>query len=109
MSATTTKVGRYTVLGGTNYGVTPYYPSLDRRLNSAVPIVIKCKDAQEAQTAFQLHSILVQLGLNTADSGPELVAQNISQSEQISKVFPAGGPFYAVYNGKTERAIYVRQ
>jgi hypothetical protein len=75
-----------------------------------MPIVIKCTNEEEAKTAFNLQQVFVggTLDYRQAESAPELFAQAIIHSTQITNVFNIAGPFHAVYRGRTEKAIYVR-
>ncbi|KAJ6450340.1 hypothetical protein C8R47DRAFT_1230301 [Mycena vitilis] len=99
----------YTILGGKSPGVAARAPFLSRAREAPImPIVIKSTNSAEAQAALGLDPILKRLHVDTVDQQPETVAVAIAHSDQISDVFAPRGPFYAVYNGKTERAIYVR-
>ncbi|KAJ7728392.1 hypothetical protein B0H16DRAFT_1470563, partial [Mycena metata] len=79
----------YAVLGGDNAGV------LER-------------PTAEANAAFGLDRLLYRLGYDKAEKDPQTFAKEIAASTQISDIFATAGPFYAVYQGKTQRAIYVR-
>jgi hypothetical protein len=73
-----------------------------------MPIIIKSTNEAEAKAALDLHALFKRLNLSNVEEQPETFAQAIAQSAQISDIFATQGPFYAVYNGKTQRAIYVR-
>ncbi|KAJ6517028.1 hypothetical protein DFH09DRAFT_1099209 [Mycena vulgaris] len=73
-----------------------------------MPIVIKCTSGAEANTALGLQPVFKKLGCETADEHPREFASALMASNQISDIFATTGSFYAVYKGKTERAIYVR-
>lgn len=62
----------------------------------------------EAQAAWGLQGILKRLNPPEAEEHPDAFAQAIAGSTSISDMFATRGPFYAVCNGKTQRAIYVR-
>ncbi|KAJ7447385.1 hypothetical protein B0H11DRAFT_1929744 [Mycena galericulata] len=99
----------YVVVGGSNSGVYEQSPHLSAASGSPIlPIVIKCKTHQEAKTAAGLHAVFEQLGSETAQDNPQDFAKAIANSNHISPLFPSGAPFYAVYVGKNERAIYLK-
>ncbi|KAJ7041255.1 hypothetical protein C8F04DRAFT_1177438 [Mycena alexandri] len=100
----------YTVLGGSNPGVVSRPPLLSGSRDAPLmPIIIKSTTAAEANTALGLQAIFKRLGLDKVEADPEAFAQSLAASNQISDVFATAGPFYAVYRGKTQRAIYVRK
>jgi hypothetical protein len=72
-----------------------------------MPIVIKCRSVEEARTALGIQQIFVHLKHYDVETSPETFAKALSASNQITEQFTASGPFYAVYRGKTHRAIYV--
>lgn len=78
------------------------------RHSPVLPIVIKCTSTAEANAAFGLDRLLYRLGYDKAEKDPQTFAKEITASTQISDIFATAGPFYAVYQGKTQRAIYVR-
>lgn len=67
-----------------------------------LPIVIKCNTPDEAKRALTLQGVFELLG---SEKDPEAFAAAIARSDQISDLFSAG-PFYPVYEGKDDRAIY---
>ncbi|KAJ7074938.1 hypothetical protein B0H15DRAFT_806525 [Mycena belliarum] len=73
-----------------------------------MPIVVKCNSLVEANAALGLQAIFKRLGCEKADQQPEVFARAVASSTQIPDLFATQGPFYAVYNGKTQRAIFVR-
>lgn len=73
-----------------------------------MPIVVKCNSVAEANAAFGLQNVFKRLNHETADENPQRFAQALAGSNQISDLFATPGPFYAVWGGKTEQAIYVR-
>ncbi|KAJ6453272.1 hypothetical protein DFH09DRAFT_1117382 [Mycena vulgaris] len=93
----------YTVLGGSNPGV-----FARPRSSPIMPIIIKCCSTAEANAAFGLQPVFKRLNYEKADEDPEAFARALAGSTQIPDLFATQGPFYAVYHGKTERAIYVR-
>ncbi|KAJ7016999.1 hypothetical protein C8F04DRAFT_1339618 [Mycena alexandri] len=100
----------YTVLGGRNPGVLSRPPLLSGAKDAPVmPIIIKSTTTAEANAALGLQPILKNLGLDSVEADPDAFAQSLATSNQISDVFTTAGPFYAVYRGKTQRAIYVRK
>ncbi|KAJ7082615.1 hypothetical protein C8R43DRAFT_1169716 [Mycena crocata] len=90
----------YVVLGGSSPGVFARPPIM--------PIIIKCTSVPEANAAAGLQKVFNKLDCQNAEGNPEAFAVALAQSNQISDLFATQGPFYAVYNGKSERAIYVR-
>ncbi|KAJ7627894.1 hypothetical protein B0H17DRAFT_1150811 [Mycena rosella] len=99
----------YTVLGGSTPGVFNHSPFLVGGASAPVmPIVIKCTSEPEAKAALGLQPLFKKLGSETANERPEDFATALAESSQISDIFATQGPFYAVYLGKTQRAIYVR-
>ena len=71
-----------------------------------MPIVIKCTTAEEANDALILHTVLNQLQCN-AETDQEMFAKALAAaSDRIAQLFTASGPFYAVYHGKTQKAIF---
>ncbi|KAJ6521410.1 hypothetical protein B0H19DRAFT_1068725 [Mycena capillaripes] len=99
----------YTVLGGTNPGVVARPPFLSGHKDAPImPIVIKSTNAAEATAALDLHKIFQRLDVDKVEEQPDAFARAIAGSGQISDIYATSGPFYAVYRGKTERAIYVR-
>ena len=73
-----------------------------------MPIVIKCTSAEEAKTALSLHDILCQLHYDI-ETDSEMFAKALAAASDWSiAAFMFNGPFYAVYRGKTTRAIYVQ-
>jgi hypothetical protein len=73
-----------------------------------VPIVVKCTSRAEANAALRLDPLLKGLGGDNIEDR-EKFAQAIAESPTvIADTFACPGPFYAIYNGKTGRAIFVR-
>ncbi|KAJ7500688.1 hypothetical protein B0H11DRAFT_1908568 [Mycena galericulata] len=98
----------YAVVGGSNSGVYNRSPHLSAASGSPIlPIVIKCNTHGEAKKAAGLHAVLEHLRSETAQDNPQDFAKAIANSNHILPLFPSGGPFYAVYSGKNERAIYL--
>ncbi|KAJ7076805.1 hypothetical protein C8R43DRAFT_966011 [Mycena crocata] len=95
----------YTVLGGSNPGVVSHFRT---ESHAIMPIIIKCTSAAEANAALGLQPIFKQLNCDKVDENPEAFARAVAGSSQITDLFATNGPFYAVYDGLTERAIYVR-
>ncbi|KAJ7166365.1 hypothetical protein C8R43DRAFT_192860 [Mycena crocata] len=99
----------YVVLGGSSPGVFARPPFLSHATSSPImPIIIKCTSVPEANAAAGLQKVFNKLDCQNAEGNPEAFAVALAQSNQISDLFATQGPFYAVYNGKSERAIYVR-
>jgi hypothetical protein len=73
-----------------------------------MPIIIKCTSKAEANSALDLHKIFKKNNHTQADQQPEVFAKALAESLQISDLFATTGPFYAIYNGKSERVIIVR-
>jgi hypothetical protein len=74
-----------------------------------MPIVIKCNSTAEANAAYGLQAVFKRLKCDMADEAPEAFSKALFATAQtISDLFATQGPFYAVYNGKSQRAIYVR-
>ncbi|KAJ7192143.1 hypothetical protein C8J57DRAFT_1548074 [Mycena rebaudengoi] len=99
----------YTIIGGSVPEVVDKPPALLRTaISSVLPIVIKCTSKAEANAALDLHKVFQYHKHSQADQQPETFAKAIAASVQVTDLFATTGPFYAVYNGKTESAIYVR-
>ncbi|KAJ7220401.1 hypothetical protein C8J57DRAFT_1254233 [Mycena rebaudengoi] len=62
----------------------------------------------EANTVLDLHKVFQYHKHTWADQQPETFAKPIGASAQVTDPFATTGPFYAVYNGKTESVIYVQ-
>ncbi|KAJ7210622.1 hypothetical protein C8J57DRAFT_1257187 [Mycena rebaudengoi] len=99
----------YAVLGGDTPEVVGRPPFLARsRTSPIMPIIIKCTSKAEANSALDLHKIFKKNNHTQADQQPEVFAKALAESLQISDLFATTGSFYAIYNGKSERVIIVR-
>ncbi|KAJ7199090.1 hypothetical protein C8J57DRAFT_1262047 [Mycena rebaudengoi] len=99
----------YTLIGGASAKVVDKLPVKPNTATKFIlPIAIKCTSRAEANSALDLHKIFKHYNSTQAEENPELFAKAIAGSTQISDSFATSGPFYAVYDGKTESAIYVR-
>ncbi|KAJ7285548.1 hypothetical protein C8J57DRAFT_1215958 [Mycena rebaudengoi] len=68
----------------------------------------KGTNTTEVNAALDLHKVFQYHKHSQADQQPETFAKLIGASVQVADLFATTGPFYVVYNGKTESAIYVR-
>ncbi|KAJ7698916.1 hypothetical protein B0H17DRAFT_1129470 [Mycena rosella] len=95
----------YAVLGGDNPAVVQIPQSWTAPV---MPIIIKCTGEEEGKHMLNLQQVFEGLNHHEVDSKPEIFAKAIMDSTEINKLLTMKGPFYAVYRGKTQRAIYVR-
>ncbi|KAJ7261220.1 hypothetical protein C8J57DRAFT_1232765 [Mycena rebaudengoi] len=68
----------------------------------------KGTNTTEVNAALDLHKVFQYHKHSQADQQPETFAKLIGASVQVADLFATTGPFYVVYNGKTESAIYVQ-
>ncbi|KAJ6543718.1 hypothetical protein DFH09DRAFT_1088584 [Mycena vulgaris] len=100
----------YAVLGGNNPAVVHSPPFLSQsRLSPVMPIIIKCTSEDEAKIVLDLQQVFEELNHHEAESKPDMFAKAIMAFTRLSDPFSIKGPFYAVYRGKTQKAIYVRR
>ncbi|KAJ7185966.1 hypothetical protein C8R46DRAFT_1025887 [Mycena filopes] len=97
----------YTVLGGAKPAVVQTPPFLSQSHTSPrMPIVFKCTNQDEAMLVLKLQPVLEQLHHHKVDEAPDIFAKKLSvMDDKIVSTIP--GPFYAVYRGKTQQAIFV--
>ncbi|KAJ7690404.1 hypothetical protein B0H17DRAFT_1134423 [Mycena rosella] len=95
----------YAVLGGDNPAVVQIPQS---RTAPVMPIIIKCTSEEEGKHMLNLQQVFEGLNHHEVDSKPEIFAKAIMDSTEINELVTMKGPFYAVYRGKTQRAVYVR-
>ncbi|KAJ7150560.1 hypothetical protein C8R43DRAFT_1128033 [Mycena crocata] len=110
MSTSATSPQRvYAVLGGSNPAVVSNPPFLAGSHTAPImPIVIKCTSTAEANAAMGLQPLFRRFNCHKVDEEPEVFAKALLRARDIPDLFAAQGPFYAVWRGKTQRAIYVK-
>ncbi len=73
-----------------------------------MPIVVKCINRAEADAAFRLNPLLKGLGGDNKEDGEKFARAIAASPTVIADTFACPGPFYAIYIGRSARAIYVR-